>query len=244
MKKINKNRHIHRTWCIAALSFIAIPICAKLTVTKLTCNYQAGMAVTKGGARLGWQITSDKNNDRQTAYQILVKENVTNKKVFDSGRTKSDNSQLVDIPHLHYNKHGYKWQVRVWDADGKASEWSASQYIRVVPEKIDAKWIGAITRKDAKIPEGRYANSVFKKEDFKKKWADTDTLSTNTIDWFSFSLTNAIYTGLPTNSARSISTGVQSPVRVASAVPGKACPLNISRPSDFIWFTTAVERAL
>lgn len=181
MKKINLNMNMQRACCITMLSLAALPICSKLTVIKQTCNYQAGMAVTKGGARLGWQMTSDKNNDRQTAYQIMVRENVTNRKVFDSGRTKSDKSQMVSIPDLRYNNHGYKWQVRVWDAGGKASEWSAEQHIRVVPEKISAKWIGAITRRDAKIPEGRFSNAVFKKEEFKKAWEDVDTLSSKSI---------------------------------------------------------------
>ena len=81
---------MHRACCAAVLSLAALPICSKITVTKLTCNYQAGLAVTQGNTRLGWQMTSDRNNDRQTAYQIMVRENVTNKKVFDSGRTKSD----------------------------------------------------------------------------------------------------------------------------------------------------------
>lgn len=181
MKRINISSRMRRACCIAMLSLAALPICSKLTVTKQTCNYQAGMAVTRGGARLGWQMTSDKNNDRQTAYQIMVRENVTNKKVFDSGRTKSDKSQLVNIPDLRHNNYGYKWQVRVWDADGKASEWSAEQHIRVVPEKINAKWIGAITKKDAGIPEGRFPNSVFKKEEFKKAWVNVDTLSSKSI---------------------------------------------------------------
>jgi len=181
MKKLNINKHLHKAACLPALLLMALPACAKLTVTKLTCNYQAGMAVTGGAARLGWRMTSDRNGDRQTAYRIVVCENATGRKVFDSGKVRSDKSQLVDIPQLSHNRHGYNWKVRVWDNEGKASGWSARQNIRVVPEKINAKWIGAITRKDAKIPEGRFPNSVFKKEDFKKTWAGVDSLSAKSI---------------------------------------------------------------
>lgn len=154
---------------------------AKLTVTKLTCNYQDGLAVTAGDIRVGWQMKADTNGDRQTAYRIRIFENITGKSVYDSGKTASAESQLISLPPLKGNRHGYYWQVCVWDAAGKKSAWSQKQYVRVVPEELGAKWIGAITKADAKLPEGRWANSVFKKDSFKAKWQDTDTLSAKSI---------------------------------------------------------------
>ena len=179
---------------IAALAAL-VSLCAdaKLTVTRLTCNYQGvpvtaddggsidQTAITTGGIRLGWQMTADANGERQSAYEITICENVTNKKVYTSGKVKSSQSQLVNVPALKPNTHGYYWQVRVWNEKGEASDLSKKQEIRVVPEKIDAEWIGAITRKDAKLPYGRFPNSVFKKDSFKTKWADVDTLSAKSI---------------------------------------------------------------
>lgn len=179
---------------IAALAAL-VSLCAdaKLTVTRLTCNYQGvpvtaddggsidQTAITTGGIRLGWQMTADANGERQSAYEITICENVTNKKVYTSGKVKSSQSQLVNVPALKPNTHGYYWQVRVWNEKGEASDLSKKQKIRVVPEKIDAEWIGAITRKDAKLPYGRFPNSVFKKDSFKTKWADVDTLSARSI---------------------------------------------------------------
>lgn len=179
---------------IAALSAL-VSLCAdaKLTVTRLTCNYQGvpvtaddggsidQTAITTGGIRLGWQMTADTNGERQSAYEITICENVTNKKVYTTGKVKSSQSQLVNVPALKPNTHGYYWQVRVWNEKGEASDLSKKQKIRVVPEKIDAEWIGAITRKDAKLPYGRFPNSVFKKDSFKTKWADVDTLSAKSI---------------------------------------------------------------
>lgn len=179
---------------IAALAAL-VSLCAdaKLTVTRLTCNYQGvpvtaddggsidQTAITTGGIRLGWQMTADANGERQSAYEITICENVTNKKVYTSGKVKSSQSQLVNVPALKPNTHGYYWQVRVWNEKGEASDLSKKQKIRVVPEKIDAEWIGAITRKDAKLPYGRFSNSVFKKDSFKTKWADVDTLSARSI---------------------------------------------------------------
>ena len=179
---------------IAALAAL-VSLCAdaKLTVTRLTCNYQGApvtaddggsidqTAITTGGIRLGWQMTADANGERQSAYEITICENVTNKKVYTSGKVKSSQSQLVNVPALKPNTHGYYWQVRVWNEKGEASDLSKKQKIRVVPEKIDAEWIGAMTRKDAKLPYGRFPNSVFKKDSFKTKWADVDTLSARSI---------------------------------------------------------------
>lgn len=166
---------------LALLAMAALQANAKLTVTKLTCNYQSGLAVTEGDLRLGWQMTSDTNGDKQTAYQITVFENVTNKKVYNSGKVKSDQSQLIALPKLMPNAHGYYWQVRVWDAKGKASDISSRQDIRVVPASLGGKWIGAISKKAANLPEGRFSNSVFKKDEFKQKWANVDTLSAKSI---------------------------------------------------------------
>lgn len=179
---------------IAALAAL-VSLCAdaKLTVTRLTCNYQGvpvtaddggsidQTAITTGGIRLGWQMTGDTNGERQSAYEITICENVTNKKVYTTGKVKSSQSQLVNVPALKPNTHGYYWQVRVWNEKGEASDLSKKQEIRVVPEKIDAEWIGAITRKDAKLPYGRFPNSVFKKDSFKTKWADVNTLSAKSI---------------------------------------------------------------
>lgn len=179
---------------IAALAAL-VSLCAdaKLTVTRLTCNYQGvpvtaddggsidQTAITTGGIRLGWQMAADTNGERQSAYEITICENVTNKKVYTTGKVKSSQSQLVNVPALKPNTHGYYWQVRVWNEKGEASDLSKKQKIRVVPEKIDAEWIGAITRKDAKLPYGRFPNSVFKKDSFKTKWADVDTLSARSI---------------------------------------------------------------
>lgn len=181
-----------RTYLTAIVAFAAVSVSAKLTVTRLTCNYQGDpaapesgyindMAVTEGDIRLGWQMTATANGESQSAYEITIRENVTDKTVYASGKVKSSQSQLVSAPALKPNRHGYYWQVRVWNDKDEASELSGKQEIRVVPDKIDAEWIGAITKKDAKIPEGRFSNAVFKKDSFKTKWADVDTLSTKSI---------------------------------------------------------------
>lgn len=45
----------------------------------------------------------------------------------------------------------------------------------------NARWIGAISKQEAKIPTGRWSNAVFKKDSFKLKWQDVDSLSARSI---------------------------------------------------------------
>lgn len=167
------------------LLVIALMICcishATITVTKTTCNYQAEDAVIEKNIQVGWQLSSDIHNDIQTAYQIEVKERITGKMIFESNKVMSSESQHIALPSLTENKFGYQWRVRVWDRSGNPSAWSAPQSIYVAPATIDAQWIGAISKADAKIPTGRWSNADFKKDVFKKAWAEVDTLSAKSI---------------------------------------------------------------
>ena len=45
----------------------------------------------------------------------------------------------------------------------------------------NARWIGAISKQEAKIPTGRWSNAVFKQDTFKLKWQDVDSLSARSI---------------------------------------------------------------
>ena len=57
----------------------------------------------------------------------------------------------------------------------------SGQQIRVVPKTFEAQWVGAITKKAAKLPEGRFANTQYKRTDYKALWAEVDTLSQKSI---------------------------------------------------------------
>lgn len=47
-------RHI----TLALLALASLQAEAKITITQTTCNYQKGLAVSKGDVRFGWQMTS------------------------------------------------------------------------------------------------------------------------------------------------------------------------------------------
>lgn len=189
------------------LSFAASQAFAQLKVTKLTCNHQAGMAIVDTETPFfGWQMESGLNGDYQKAYQIEVRENGTNKPIFTSKKIKSSQSQLINQlinqpinqphnpslstslstslsqPYLADNSHGYQWRVKVWNSKNKPSEWSNWQLFYIAPKNLDATWVGAISKKDARIPDGKWSNTTFKQQDFKDAWKDVDSLSTKSIE--------------------------------------------------------------
>ena len=99
----------------------------------LTCEYLTtplGIDVTN--PRLSWILKPlvERRGLRQTAYQILVASSADSLAkdrgdLWDSGRVESDRSIQVSYagkPLQSFDR--CYWKVRVWDADGKASEWS------------------------------------------------------------------------------------------------------------------------
>ena len=173
--------------CVCFMLWTIIPSCAKLVVTQTSCNYQKGeTAIVEDKIRVGWQYTDDQGLPvLQKAYQIVIHERITNRRVYDSGIVSSDESQLIPLPPLSTNTFGYSWKVRIASANNKGklqfSSWSKEQALRIAPNLPSPQWIGAITKKDANIPDGRWSNEVFSRDSFKNKWKDVDTLSTKSI---------------------------------------------------------------
>src|SRR4029077_14561900 len=84
--------------------------------------------------RLSWQLRSDARGATQTAYQVRVAPTVLALRsgratVWDSGKVVSDQSiqRPYGGPPLLSARRCY-WQVRVWDASGRPSAWSAPAF--------------------------------------------------------------------------------------------------------------------
>ena len=171
------------------LLFLCLPcfVQAKnITVTRLTCEMQEGLVVVEGTPRLGWVMESPENGTRQSAYEIDIREAFTGRPVWNSGKVNSSQSQLVPIEGANIrlgNPYNYIWRVRVWDETGNPSEWSSEAKFRSAPQTLsEGKWIGAITRQNAHLPEGRkFHGGELKKPEVKAAWEAVDTLAKKSI---------------------------------------------------------------
>jgi len=156
----------------------------------LTCDYsdiftESETPVTK----FGWKIKSDINGKYQTAYEIRIASNLkllqdSKPDVWNSGKVLSSQSQ-----HIEYNgkpldrSSDYYWQVRIWDNNSKLSDWSKPALFNIPPDtqQWNAKWIGAISREDAKLPEGNIFHRWGLKPELAALWNNVDSLATKSI---------------------------------------------------------------
>lgn len=168
-----------------------------ITITRLTCEMQEGLVVVETHPRLGWAMESPENGTKQTAYEIEIREACTDRAVWNSGKVVSSQSQFVPTNGAELlrdassavqlqssdGSYTYLWRVRVWDETDTPSSWSREAKFRLAPQGLaSGKWIGAITRKDARLPEGRqYHGGELKKPEVKAAWQNADSLSKKSI---------------------------------------------------------------
>lgn len=131
-----------------AFSFVAS---AKTELTGLVCEYHTNpVGIDVLQPRLSWQLVSDAQNVKQTAYEIRVAGTASDlskngKQIWNSGKVESNQSVNVVYggPAPESMQRVY-WQVRVWDNDGKASKWSEPAFWEMgilAPELWKASWI-------------------------------------------------------------------------------------------------------
>jgi alpha-L-rhamnosidase len=101
--------------------------------------------------RLSWRIKSDKRNQQQTAYELIVSDNAN-----DIKNTKGNiwsTGKIISSQTLHINYAGtalqsfrkYYWRVKVYDQDNEPSAWSETASFETAmldANDWQAKWIG------------------------------------------------------------------------------------------------------
>jgi uncharacterized protein YjdB len=120
--------------------------------------------------RFSWKMDSNITGQKQTAYQIVVKEwDVINQEpgevVWDSKKTESDVS--VDIPYSGDDLKSsakYAWSVTVWDKDGNEVESNDSTFEMGLLEEDafdDVNWI-RLTKDDDPDPDQEVVDTIDK----------------------------------------------------------------------------------
>jgi alpha-L-rhamnosidase len=117
----------------------------------LRCEYMKEAVVSKSSPRFSWELVSSQNWQWQTAWQLIVsdqKEKIEAAKgnVWDSGKKEGNQSFSVQWQGDRLESFTkYYWKVRVWDRDGKVSNWSeTASFITGSFDQSDwsASWIG------------------------------------------------------------------------------------------------------
>lgn len=137
------------------LFIIFISCCGNIygiEITDLKCNFKNNPVGIDRSPQFSWILNSDTRNQFQSAYYILLSDdslllNENTGNMWDTKKVISEQSIniLYDGKALDPGKE-YFWKVKVWDKDGKESEWSSpSQFTTGLFERKDwsgAQWIG------------------------------------------------------------------------------------------------------
>jgi len=128
-----------------------LPNTFSLKLGNLRVEYQTNpIGIDERQPRLSWQIFSASRGVVQKAYQIRAAATTSDlgqNDIWNTGKIISDQATHVVYqgPALQSRQRVY-WQVRVWDGQDQASDWSAPVFWEMgllEPTDWQAKWIGA-----------------------------------------------------------------------------------------------------
>lgn len=122
---------MNRIISVLLLSLISFGISAQTTISKLSCEYQVDpVGIDNNRPALSWQLSAKQRNTTQTAYRVLVADDLSllqksTGNVWDSEKVSSAQSIQVtfsgkDLKPLKI----YYWKVMVWDNHQHLSQWS------------------------------------------------------------------------------------------------------------------------
>ena len=136
-----------------------------LAPVHLRCEYRVDpLGIDAAQPRLSWIVTSQERGQKQTAYEVQVASSEAGIKVgqpdlWDSGQVQSAETTAIVYAGkpLASNQRCY-WNVRVWDKDGKPSDWSAPATFSVGllnPSDWKAEWIGYDKPREAAVEKSK-----------------------------------------------------------------------------------------
>jgi alpha-L-rhamnosidase len=130
----------------------AVRALAAVSIGELRCEHlQNPQGIDAAQPRLSWMLQTSQRDVKQSAYQILVASSAAKLKsgatdLWDSGKISSDDSILVPYAGkpLAARTECF-WKVRVWDENGKISDWSKPAFWTMGILNLEdwrAQWIG------------------------------------------------------------------------------------------------------
>ena len=136
---------------LCSLNFGFVNAAKTIEISDLRCEYfKDPMGLNVKNPRLSWILHSPKQDQYQSAWQVLVASSpalLSERKAdfWNSGKVETDQSTQVEYAGKDLESRDICWwKVRVWDKDGKASFWSepASFEIGLLdPKDWKADWI-------------------------------------------------------------------------------------------------------
>ncbi len=162
---------IIKSFLLAVLAIGSSLVASALTIGNLRCEYMtnpSGIDILT--PRFSWIIDSPIRGERQTAFQIIVCQSAdqlakNQGDLWNSGKVTSDQTtQLEYAGKPLKSAREYFWKLRVWDSQGRASDWSspANWSMGLLnPNEWHAKWIGAHELNPAEWPKPRYVRNAF-----------------------------------------------------------------------------------
>jgi len=146
---------LNRLWAVTLVALVCLcnaAVADALKVDHLRCEYlENPLGIDVLAPRLSWKMDSNERAQKQTGYRILVASSQDlldqdQGDLWDTGRVESDRSiQVAYAGKALGSRLQCFWKVRVWDMDGRASQWSVpAQWSMGLLKAADwqAKWIG------------------------------------------------------------------------------------------------------
>jgi alpha-L-rhamnosidase len=169
-------------------------IAADFHVVNLKCEYMADAVVVKDAPRFSWELQSPEEGQWQTAWQVLVSDDMEKIKenkgtIWNSKRKKGEQNFGIKYQGEKFQSFTkYYWKVRVWDQNGNVSDWSEpAGFITGAFNETDweAEWIGDKPEKPLQYPlcykHIGYLSSYTDNEN-EEKWVQVDLGEVNDFD--------------------------------------------------------------
>jgi alpha-L-rhamnosidase len=145
--------------CLCLVLALSLPALAGLSPDRLRSEYLDNpLGIDTPQPRLSWVLESKQREQKQTAYQILVASSEALLKsntgdLWDTGTVTSDQTlQVVYAGKALLSCQRCYWKVRVWDKDGKASDYSRPaswEMGPLSPQDWQGQWIAPTTDIDS-----------------------------------------------------------------------------------------------